>query len=83
MLRVILTTGGTGGHVFPALAVAEELKKQVKDVEILFLGGRYGLEQHWVREAGRRDQEIRRRRQRWGRSKSSRGSAGGSASRNA
>ncbi len=52
MLRVILTTGGTGGHVFPALAVAEELRKQVKDVEILFLGGRYGLEQHWVREAG-------------------------------
>ena len=52
MLRIILTTGGTGGHVFPALAVAEELRKQVKDVEILFLGGRYGLEQHWVREAG-------------------------------
>ena len=52
MLRIILTTGGTGGHVFPALAVAEELKKQVKDVEILFLGGRYGLEQHWAWEAG-------------------------------
>ncbi len=52
MLRVILTTGGTGGHVFPALAVAEELKKQVPDVEILFMGGRYGLEQHWVRDAG-------------------------------
>lgn len=52
MLRIILTTGGTGGHVFPALAVAEEIKKQVKDVEILFLGSRYGLEQHWVRDAG-------------------------------
>lgn len=52
MLRVILTTGGTGGHVFPALAVAEELKKQVPDVQILFMGSRYGFEQHWVREAG-------------------------------
>ena len=52
MLRVILTTGGTGGHVFPALAVAGELKKQVPDVQILFMGGRYGLEQHWVHDAG-------------------------------
>ncbi len=52
MLRVILTTGGTGGHVFPALAVAEELKKQVPEVQILFMGGRYGLEQHWVHDAG-------------------------------
>ncbi len=52
MLRVILTTGGTGGHVFPALAVAEELRRQVPAVDILFIGGRYGLEQHWVREAG-------------------------------
>lgn len=51
MLRVILTAGGTGGHVFPALAVAQELKKQVPDVEILFIGSRYGLEQHWVRSA--------------------------------
>ena len=51
MLRVILSAGGTGGHVFPALAVAQELKKQVPDVEILFIGSRYGLEQHWVRSA--------------------------------
>jgi len=51
MLRVILTTGGTGGHVFPALAVAEELRKQIPDVQILFMGSRYGLEQHWVRDA--------------------------------
>ena len=51
MLRVILTAGGTGGHVFPALAVAQELKRQVPDVEILFIGSRYGLEQHWVRSA--------------------------------
>ena len=52
MLRVILTTGGTGGHVFPALAVAEELRRQAPRVDILFIGGRYGQEQHWVREAG-------------------------------
>ena len=38
-LRVILTTGGTGGHIFPALAVAEALKKRLPETEILFVGG--------------------------------------------
>ncbi len=37
--KVILTTGGTGGHIFPALAVAGELKKRNPDVKILFMGG--------------------------------------------
>ncbi|MBI9080156.1 MAG: undecaprenyldiphospho-muramoylpentapeptide beta-N-acetylglucosaminyltransferase [Pseudodesulfovibrio sp.] len=37
--RVILTTGGTGGHIFPALAVADELAKRNPGVEILFMGG--------------------------------------------
>ena len=37
--RVILTTGGTGGHIFPALAVATELTLRNKGVDILFMGG--------------------------------------------
>jgi len=37
--RVILATGGTGGHIFPALAVASELKARHPGVDILFLGG--------------------------------------------
>ncbi len=37
--KVILTTGGTGGHIFPALAVAEELRKRNPGVELLFMGG--------------------------------------------
>jgi len=37
--RVILSTGGTGGHIFPALAVARELRDRNPGVEILFLGG--------------------------------------------
>ncbi|MGX8718040.1 MAG: glycosyltransferase, partial [Desulfovibrio sp.] len=43
-LRIILTTGGTGGHIFPALAVAESLKSKAPDAEILFIGGTYGPE---------------------------------------
>ena len=37
--RVILATGGTGGHIFPALAVASELKARHPGLDILFLGG--------------------------------------------
>lgn len=37
--KVIITTGGTGGHIFPALAVADELQKRNPGVDILFMGG--------------------------------------------
>lgn len=50
--RVILTTGGTGGHIFPALAVAEELKAVNDKVRILFVGGKYGSEKQAAEKAG-------------------------------
>jgi len=51
--RIILATGGTGGHIFPALAVAEELKKRNhKDKDIVFIGGKYGQEKRIITEAG-------------------------------
>lgn len=52
MKRVVLTTGGTGGHVFPALAVAEEIRNRFPDVEFLFIGGEYGPERQMVEKAG-------------------------------
>ena len=50
--RVIISGGGTGGHVFPAIAIADALMMQVKDVEILFVGAKDRLEMEKVPEAG-------------------------------
>nr|WP_319762217.1 undecaprenyldiphospho-muramoylpentapeptide beta-N-acetylglucosaminyltransferase [Maridesulfovibrio sp.] len=50
MNRIVLTTGGTGGHVFPALAVAHEIKTRFPGCEILFLGGK-GPERDMVSRA--------------------------------
>jgi UDP-N-acetylglucosamine--N-acetylmuramyl-(pentapeptide) pyrophosphoryl-undecaprenol N-acetylglucosamine transferase len=52
MNRVVLTTGGTGGHIFPALAVAEEIRSRHPDVRILFVGGSQGPEGRLAGEAG-------------------------------
>lgn len=43
-LRVILAGGGTGGHVFPALAIAEEFVKRNSTTEVCFIGTKRGLE---------------------------------------
>lgn len=50
--RVLLTTGGTGGHVFPALAVAEELQRRNPQVALMFVGSQYGPEVRMVTNAG-------------------------------
>jgi UDP-N-acetylglucosamine--N-acetylmuramyl-(pentapeptide) pyrophosphoryl-undecaprenol N-acetylglucosamine transferase len=51
-LKVILSGGGTGGHIFPAVAIANELKKLVPDVEILFVGALGKMEMEKVPNAG-------------------------------
>lgn len=51
-MKVILTGGGTGGHIYPALAIASELKERVPEVEILYVGTVKGLESSIVPKAG-------------------------------
>ena len=43
-MRVILAGGGTGGHLFPGLAVAREFQKRDRRSEILFVGTEQGIE---------------------------------------
>ena len=50
--RVILTTGGTGGHIFPALAVAEEIRRREPAARVHFIGGAYGPERELATKAG-------------------------------
>ena len=51
-MKVLIAGGGTGGHVFPGIAVAEELRRLRPTAEVVFVGGKRGLEAVAVPEAG-------------------------------
>lgn len=51
-MRIVIAGGGTGGHVFPGIAVAKELKNTVKGVEIIFIGTPNGIESRIVPKEG-------------------------------
>ena len=50
--KFIISGGGTGGHIFPAIAIANELKVNYPDSEILFVGAKGKMEMKKVPEAG-------------------------------
>ena len=51
-MKVIMTGGGTGGHIYPAIAIADEIKRRFPDAEILFVGAKRGLEKTLVPDNG-------------------------------
>lgn len=51
-LRVMIAGGGTGGHVFPMIAVADEIKRINPDSEVVFVGTKERIESRLVPEAG-------------------------------
>ena len=52
MKRVIVSGGGTGGHIFPALSIANALKRLQPDIEILFVGAQGNMEMENVHKPG-------------------------------
>ena len=50
--RIIIAGGGTGGHIFPAVAIANALKKEDPDIDILFVGAKGKMEMEKVPQAG-------------------------------
>lgn len=51
-LRVLIAGGGTGGHVFPALAIGQTLLARVADASVLYVGTRQGAEARIIPQAG-------------------------------
>ena len=50
--HIIISGGGTGGHIFPALAIARALKRRLPEAQILFIGAKGKMEMEKVPEAG-------------------------------
>ena len=51
--RIILSGGGTGGHIYPAIAIADELKSRFPDAEFLFVGASDYSDAVFVTKGGR------------------------------
>lgn len=51
-LKVIISGGGTGGHIFPAISIANAIKTKYPDSEILFVGAENRMEMEKVPAAG-------------------------------
>lgn len=51
-IKAVVTGGGTGGHIYPALAIAQGLKEAAQDIKILYVGTEKGLEAEIVPKTG-------------------------------
>ena len=50
--RILMSGGGTGGHIFPAIAIADEIKKRFPEAEFLFIGANGKMEMEKVPQSG-------------------------------
>ncbi len=51
-MKYLITGGGTGGHIYPALAIADKIKKEDENAEIIYVGTKNGLESKLATKAG-------------------------------
>src|ERR1700743_3328041 len=56
--HIIIAGGGTGGHIFPAIAIAGALQRQAPGIELLFVGAKGKMEMEKVPQAGYRIEGI-------------------------
>ena len=47
-MRVVISGGGTGGHIYPAVAIIEELKRRDENIEILYIGSKNSMESELI-----------------------------------
>ncbi|MCK8061317.1 MULTISPECIES: undecaprenyldiphospho-muramoylpentapeptide beta-N-acetylglucosaminyltransferase [unclassified Fusibacter] len=57
-MRMIVTGGGTGGHIYPAVAIAKRVKIAIPDCDMLYIGSEYGLEEKIVKKENLAYQSI-------------------------
>ena len=58
MAKILLACGGTGGHIYPAVALADALKQLDSDVDIVFVGNKHGMEADIIPKLGYRFEPI-------------------------
>ena len=51
-MKAVLSCGGTGGHIYPAIAIADKIRERIPDAQILFIGTQKGMENTLVPKAG-------------------------------
>lgn len=51
-MRIVVSAGGTGGHIYPALAIVDKLKKEYKDLEVLYIGTKNRMESEIIPKRG-------------------------------
>ena len=51
-MRIVVSAGGTGGHIYPALAVIDKLKEKYSNLEVLYIGTKNRMESEIIPERG-------------------------------
>jgi UDP-N-acetylglucosamine--N-acetylmuramyl-(pentapeptide) pyrophosphoryl-undecaprenol N-acetylglucosamine transferase len=51
-MKIIMTGGGTGGHIYPAIAIADKIRRKHPEAEVLFIGTERGMEKDLVPKSG-------------------------------
>ena len=57
-MRVVISAGGTGGHIYPAIAIINKIKEEEPQSEILYIGTTNRMEKDLIPELGIKYEEI-------------------------